>query len=342
MTLSLLALVAGPAWADQPAPADAAARAGHLPAGATIGGAEPMTIGTLRYATLQNSGGAGQVGGNYAALQFSPDHSESFYRCYKNRATAAGGRGVPLQPGDDLCELQGNGWDGATYNTSGTFDFAVDGPVSPKSIPTSAAIWLGSAAASGVRGNTLALLLDSHANAYLRNGFLGIGPTLGFNPPAVYARDTAPPYPLSIVRTFPGTALGAYIPGAQGGGARIAVSNGYSTTAPVYGFAPDVTTGIGSPASGMISFIARGREVGKIAPDGNAAFTGTLMAGRARLLPTRYASLLACNDASAGTLAYITDAPTAISARHQPVAAGGGTNRAFIACNGTGWHAFDY
>lgn len=58
--------------------------------------------------------------------------------------------------------------------------------------------------------------------------------------------------------------------------------------------------------------------------------------------PTTYTSLPNCNADNAGTLAYITDASAPISAWHQQVRGGGGTNRAFITCNGSGWFAFSY
>lgn len=57
---------------------------------------------------------------------------------------------------------------------------------------------------------------------------------------------------------------------------------------------------------------------------------------------TTYAALPTCNTASTGYMAHITDAASAISAWHQQVTAGGGTNGAFIACNGSGWYAYDY
>lgn len=58
--------------------------------------------------------------------------------------------------------------------------------------------------------------------------------------------------------------------------------------------------------------------------------------------PTTYASLPNCNADNAGTLAYITDASAPILAWHQQVKGGGGANRAYITCNGSGWFAFSY
>ena len=61
-----------------------------------------------------------------------------------------------------------------------------------------------------------------------------------------------------------------------------------------------------------------------------------------QLAPTTFSALPTCNSGIAGAMAYITDASSAISAWHQQVTAGGGSNKAFIACNGSGWYAFDY
>ena len=71
--------------------------------------------------------------------------------------------------------------------------------------------------------------------------------------------------------------------------------------------------------------------------------TGTPTVGTGlRLKATVYGSLPTCNAGKAGMIAYITDASSAITAWHQPVTAGGGTNKAFISCNGSGWYAFGY
>lgn len=53
-----------------------------------------------------------------------------------------------------------------------------------------------------------------------------------------------------------------------------------------------------------------------------------------------FASLPACNSSSNGTIAYISDASAAITAWGQVVTAGGGSNRAYVSCNGTNWRAF--
>lgn len=57
---------------------------------------------------------------------------------------------------------------------------------------------------------------------------------------------------------------------------------------------------------------------------------------------TTYAALPTCNATNTGYIAHITDAASAITAWHQQVTAGGGSSGAFIACNGSGWYAFDY
>ncbi len=313
-----------------------------LPPGEPVVLARHLTDGSLQWASAQNLGIAGQFGGNYAALEFSDDNSAAFYGCYKNRQATKGAGGKAIRPGDNTCELQGSGWDGAHYNTSGTLDFSADGPVRAGDIPTNLAIWLGGPDRSGISDNTLALLLDSHANAYLRNGNLGIGAAFGYNPPASYAAATSPPWPLSISRASPGTVIGAYVAGSTGGGAQIEATGAFSSTEPIYGFWYNSRTGIGNPAPDTISFVVAGSEAGRIAQTGAVSFHASVTAPLVRYTPTTFPALPACDSAAAGTIAYITDASAAITAWHQHVTAGGGSNKAFIACNGSGWYAFDY
>lgn len=54
--------------------------------------------------------------------------------------------------------------------------------------------------------------------------------------------------------------------------------------------------------------------------------------------PLTFATLPTCT-AYQGTVAFITDASAAITAWHQVVTAGGGTNKALVYCNGTSWQA---
>lgn len=60
-----------------------------------------------------------------------------------------------------------------------------------------------------------------------------------------------------------------------------------------------------------------------------------------QLAPTTFASLPTCSG-NEGMMAYITDASSPIIAWHQQVTAGGGANKAFISCDGSGWFAFNY
>lgn len=55
-----------------------------------------------------------------------------------------------------------------------------------------------------------------------------------------------------------------------------------------------------------------------------------------------FSSLPACNSSTMGYLSLVTDAASPITTWHQQVTAGLGVNIAFVACNGTGWFAFDY
>jgi hypothetical protein len=303
--------------------------------------AAPREDGTLVYASVQNSGNDRQVGGNYAAMQFSDDASSSFYGCYKNRNTDKRKGGTIVRAGDDLCEIQANGWDGSTYNTSGTINFSVDDAPSRGTLPTSFAVWLGGTGGSGISRNHLGLLIDSRANAYFRNGNVGIGSIFGYDPPATYDKSHAPPFPLTIGAQQSGTSFAAFKAGSTAGGARINVSEGHSSIDPVYGFWGDADTGIGNPEPGVVNVYAAGHEVARIARDGAMHVAGAADVDAVRLRPAMFAALPACDDRHAGTMAYITDAPTPITAWHQPVRSGGGRYRAFISCNGEEWHAFD-
>jgi len=69
---------------------------------------------------------------------------------------------------------------------------------------------------------------------------------------------------------------------------------------------------------------------------------GTTSSTILRLAATTFSALPVCDGAHAGTVAHITDASAAITTWHQNVTAGGGSNRAFVTCNGTGWFAFSY
>lgn len=69
---------------------------------------------------------------------------------------------------------------------------------------------------------------------------------------------------------------------------------------------------------------------------------GTTSSTILRLAATVFSALPVCDSAHAGTVAHITDASAAITVWHQDVTSGGGTNRAFVTCNGSGWSAFSY
>jgi hypothetical protein len=69
---------------------------------------------------------------------------------------------------------------------------------------------------------------------------------------------------------------------------------------------------------------------------------GTTSSTILRLAATTFSALPACDSGHAGTVAHITDASAAITIWHQNVTAGGGSNRAFVTCNGSGWFAFSY
>ena len=78
------------------------------------------------------------------------------------------------------------------------------------------------------------------------------------------------------------------------------------------------------------------QAVANYALDVNGTTSSTIL----RLSPVTFSALSACDSAHAGTIAYVIDASTPITTWHQSVAAGGGSSRAFVTCNGSAWLAF--
>lgn len=105
---------------------------------------------------------------------------------------------------------------------------------------------------------------------------------------------------------------------------------------------------------GTASYLA-GRDIGNTGADNWGVYSSTLAGYPLVLTPTTaqfgtpvqlpaktFASLPACAGGTAGTTAYIVDASVPITTWHQQVTAGGGSNKAFITCNGSTWNAFSY
>ena len=137
----------------------------------------------------------------------------------------------------------------------------------------------------------------------------------------------------SFINTTSGTFSNAPIVLGKGAGQSINFGGGsFGTDTYIYGDAAH-TLNINMGAGGFVAF----RNPG-----------GTVVAtldqhGTLKEEGTSFASLARCSGGvGAGQIAYITDASAPITAWHQQVTAGGGSNMAFVACNGNGWYAFDY
>ena len=76
----------------------------------------------------------------------------------------------------------------------------------------------------------------------------------------------------------------------------------------------------------------------KYALDVNGTTSATLL----HLRPTKFADLPPCDGPHAGTVAHVADSRVPVTAWHQRVTAGGGSDKAFVTCNGTGWFVFSY
>jgi hypothetical protein len=223
----------------------------------------------LQYTNWQDWGNGAQAGGNVAFGQHSNDQSSAFAAFVKTRSTTAGDATVSVQAGDGLSELSAVAADGTSFHYSATENWSVDDTVSTGIVPTNWQIWNGNISGT----HSLSLLLDSRSNMYLRNGFLGIGPAFGYNPPTPYVSGNAPPYPLSIKNTTAGTAAGVWYTGSSGGGAEIRISNGFSSTVPIYADWFNDTTGIGNPATNVESIIIAGAEAWRVDNLGHQSFT---------------------------------------------------------------------
>ena len=80
------------------------------------------------------------------------------------------------------------------------------------------------------------------------------------------------------------------------------------------------------------------QAIAKYALDVNGTTSSTLL----KLSETHFSELPTCDRDHAGTVAHVADASAPITTWHQRVTAGGGANRAFVTCNGSGWFAFSY
>jgi len=68
--------------------------------------------------------------------------------------------------------------------------------------------------------------------------------------------------------------------------------------------------------------------------------TGVVQIANLQLAPVQYAALPACGASTEGVMAYVVDASAPITAWHQTVSAGSGSNKTFVSCDGSGWRAF--
>lgn len=102
-------------------------------------------------------------------------------------------------------------------------------------------------------------------------------------------------------------------------------------------------------ASGSVTVLAVNGDGNTASPANPAARLGDARAPWAaahmrqvQLAPMAFSELPSCSSAIQGTMAFITDSKQAITTWHQRITQGGGNHKAFVACNGSGWHAFDY
>lgn len=72
-----------------------------------------------------------------------------------------------------------------------------------------------------------------------------------------------------ITASSAGSTARVYYGGSTGGGAEIKISNGFSSTSPIYSFWFNNNSGIGNPATNVISFITNAAESFRITANGN-------------------------------------------------------------------------
>jgi len=102
-------------------------------------------------------------------------------------------------------------------------------------------------------------------------------------------------------------------------------------------------------ASGSVSVLAVSGDSNTASPANPAARLGDARMPWAaahirqvQLTPMVFSDIPPCSSAIQGAMAFITDSKQPITTWHQQITQGGGSHQAFIACNGSGWHAFDY
>lgn len=108
----------------------------------------------------------------------------------------------------------------------------------------------------------------------------------------------------------------------------------------ISGFGGSGTTGAGGIQ--ISASLIRPATAAYAALGDTSNYWNSIASRNVQLVANSFANLPVCNSTNAGVMAHITDASVAITAWHQQVTAGGGSNRAFITCNGSTWNAFSY
>ncbi|WP_313737145.1 hypothetical protein [Sphingobium yanoikuyae] len=119
---------------------------------------------------------------------------------------------------------------------------------------------------------------------------------------------------------------------------------------------PDTDLSLSCAGNCSTNFISRGLNVLAVRGVDNAASPGNVAAKlgdadrpwavahvrQVHLVPTTFGELPSCTPSLQGVITFINDAKQPITKWHQAVSEGGGQYKAFLSCNGAGWHAFDY
>jgi hypothetical protein len=145
----------------------------------------------------------------------------------------------------NLGTINFQGYDGVAYRRTSTITSVSDGAVTSTSSP---GFLFFTTTPSGSVTPTERMRLDS-------SGRLGLG-------------TSSPGAKLDVVETFATSSLIVRHSGTTGGGAAINVTNGLTSTTPIYSFYFNGTTGIGNPAANVISAIIDGSERARIDSSG--------------------------------------------------------------------------
>lgn len=216
-----------------------------------LGLSQKQTNGSTQYCSIQTAGPNG-YGGNIGCFQYTPDDSCAFLGFYKSRGAPETFTNVLNN--DDLAEISWAGAYNNQWNRSGTITTVVDSDPAVDGCVTSRIVfWTKRSLAAGLEE----CMRINHF------GFVGIG---GSDNPG-YRLDVKFNPSEPDLSAYDGPIARFICKGSTGGGPVLKTYNGFSSTQPLYAFWYNDNSGIGNPATNVISFITNNSETFRVASD---------------------------------------------------------------------------